>query len=170
MAQGWEGAKKNGHHGKAPVLDLLHLELRKGIGVVGQAQGVERATRVQAVQVGAEVPNAATRAVRLGSAHDHQLGDEDQNNGLGVHQVGVAQVVQPVSSEDGSTGLEPHRALAERHAVVGQDLWDEHTHHTQHGPAGVDHLGLTVLGQSCRVRAQTSGVPAIVTSKLASEV
>jgi len=31
---------EHGEHGQAAVLDLLHLELGKGVGVVGQAQGV----------------------------------------------------------------------------------------------------------------------------------
>jgi hypothetical protein len=32
---------QHGDHGEAPVLQLLHLELSKGVGVVGQAKGVK---------------------------------------------------------------------------------------------------------------------------------
>ena len=32
---------KHGEHGEAAVLDLLHLELSQGVGVLGQAQGVK---------------------------------------------------------------------------------------------------------------------------------
>ncbi len=32
---------KHGEHGEAAVLDLLHLELSKGVGVVSQTKGVE---------------------------------------------------------------------------------------------------------------------------------
>jgi hypothetical protein len=35
---------------QAPVFELLDLELCQGVGVIGQAQGVEGATRVQLVQ------------------------------------------------------------------------------------------------------------------------
>jgi hypothetical protein len=42
---------EHAEHGQATVLDLLDLELSKGIWVIGQAQGVEVvATRVEFVQ------------------------------------------------------------------------------------------------------------------------
>ena len=40
---------QHGHHGEAPVLDLLHLQLGQGVGVVGQAEGVKGAAGVQSV-------------------------------------------------------------------------------------------------------------------------
>jgi hypothetical protein len=40
---------KDGHQREAAALDLLHLELGKGVGVVGQAQWVEGAAGVQVV-------------------------------------------------------------------------------------------------------------------------
>ena len=67
---------QHGHHGQPPVLDLLHLQLSERVWVVGQTQGVERATGVQAVQILAEITHAATRAVRLHGAHDGQGGQE----------------------------------------------------------------------------------------------
>jgi len=123
--QGLDVEPQHGHHCKAPILDLLDLQLRQGVGVVGQPKGIERATWVQAVQVGAEVAHAPAGPVCLSGTHDHQLGDEDQDDGLGVHQVGIAQVVQPIRPKDGGTGLEPHSALSERHPVVGEDLWGQ---------------------------------------------
>ena len=41
---------QDGDHGKTAVLDLLDLQLLKDLWVVGQAQWVERAARVQVVQ------------------------------------------------------------------------------------------------------------------------
>jgi hypothetical protein len=50
---------KHGEHCQAAVLDLLHLQLSKGVGVVSQGQGVEGTTGVQGVQT----LNAGGRAV-----------------------------------------------------------------------------------------------------------
>eukprot|EP00197_Chlamydomonas_leiostraca_P002959 CAMPEP_0202864532 /NCGR_PEP_ID=MMETSP1391-20130828/4724_1 /ASSEMBLY_ACC=CAM_ASM_000867 /TAXON_ID=1034604 /ORGANISM="Chlamydomonas leiostraca, Strain SAG 11-49" /LENGTH=91 /DNA_ID=CAMNT_0049544285 /DNA_START=144 /DNA_END=415 /DNA_ORIENTATION=+ len=41
-----------GEHGQAAVLQLLHLQLSQGVGVVSQTQGVEGAAGVQGVQAG----------------------------------------------------------------------------------------------------------------------
>eukprot|EP00667_Euglena_gracilis_P033860 EG_transcript_56698 len=46
---------EDGHHGQPAVLDLLHLQLQECLGVIGQTQGVERATGVQGVEVRPEV-------------------------------------------------------------------------------------------------------------------
>jgi len=73
---------QHGDHGEAPVLQLLHLELSKGVGVVGQAKGVKGLTRVQGVQ--ALAGGAAVDAVALNQAHEHQLGQQDGDDGLGV--------------------------------------------------------------------------------------
>ncbi len=43
---------EGGEHGKASVLDLLHLELSEGLWVISQAQGIKESTSgVQLVQV-----------------------------------------------------------------------------------------------------------------------
>ena len=74
--QGLDIETQHGNHGQSAVLDLLHLQLGKGVWVVSQAQGVEGATRVQAVQILTELTNAATRAVGLHGTHDGQGGQE----------------------------------------------------------------------------------------------
>lgn len=54
--------------------------------------------------------------------------------------------------------------------VVGQDLWQGTAQGTQHGPASVDHLQLTVPPEGLWVSGQTSGIPTIVTSELTGQV
>ena len=80
-------------HGEAAVLDLLDLELGKGVGVVGQAQGVEGAARVERVEA-LDAGGLARVAEGLGLAHE---GDRDGDGGddrLGVDQRRVAEVVE----------------------------------------------------------------------------
>mmetsp|Transcript_36641 Transcript_36641/g.79006 ORF Transcript_36641/g.79006 Transcript_36641/m.79006 type:complete len:284 (-) Transcript_36641:28-879(-) len=164
---------EHGEHGQAAVLDLLHLQLSEGVGVVSQAQGVEvLATRVQLVQVLTEATGGheASGAEGLGLAHQDDLHRQDGQDGLGVHQVGVAQVVQAALGEDLGAGLEPD-GLAERDAVVlGQDLGGDAAQGAQHSPASVDDLGLAVGGKGLRVSGQARRVPAVVTGELARQV
>lgn len=42
---------EHGEHGKTAVLDLLHLQELKGVGVLGKAKGIEGAARVQLVKI-----------------------------------------------------------------------------------------------------------------------
>jgi hypothetical protein len=62
---------EHGEHGQAAVLDLLDLQLSEGVGVVSQAQGVERLAGVQRVQ--ALAGGAAVHAVALNQAHQDDL-------------------------------------------------------------------------------------------------
>ena len=62
---------EHGEHRKAAVLDLLHLQLGEGVGVVSQAEGIEALTRVQGVEVLTQW--AAVDAERLSAAHQHNL-------------------------------------------------------------------------------------------------
>jgi hypothetical protein len=90
-------------HGKAAVLDLLDLELGEGDGIVGEAEGVEvLAAGVEAVAVAV----VAVDAEALDEPHEDDLGTEHGEDALRVHQVGVAQVVQPTLGEDLCAGLE----------------------------------------------------------------
>ena len=64
----------------------------------------------------------------LPAAHLDSQGSDDV---LGVHQVGVAQVVQPIRLEDLTASLEPHGSLrGEGHAVLGQELRGNDTQST----------------------------------------
>ncbi len=97
---------KHGKHGQAAVLDLLHLELSKGVRVVSQANGIEEvSSRVELVQ--AFTQGAAIHPVALNEAHEDNLGGGDGQDGLGVDQVGVAQVVQATVGKDLGAGLPP---------------------------------------------------------------
>mmetsp|Transcript_15040 Transcript_15040/g.45440 ORF Transcript_15040/g.45440 Transcript_15040/m.45440 type:complete len:200 (+) Transcript_15040:242-841(+) len=111
---------KHGEHGKAPILDLLHLELSEGVGVIGKAQGVERSTGVCLLLW--SLPKWSTILTeRLGPTHEDDLAGEGGNDGLGMHQGRVAQVVKPALVEDLGACLEP-RGLLELHPVSLQQL------------------------------------------------
>jgi hypothetical protein len=154
---------KHGEHGEAAVLDLLHLELRRGVGVVGEAQRVEGPAGVHLAE------RAAADAVALDEAHEHDLTRPDGQDALRVYQVRVAEVVETALGEDLRAGLEPN-GLAELDAVLGQDLGEHATERAQHGPAAVDHLQLAVPGEGLRVRGEASGVPPVVAGELAGQV
>ena len=86
---GLDEEAKHGEHGEAAVLDLLDLELGEGVGVIGQAQGVEALAGVEAVE--AEVlADAAVEAVALNQAHEDDGGGDGGADGLGVDEAGVA--------------------------------------------------------------------------------
>jgi hypothetical protein len=164
---GLDEEAEHGKHGEAAVLELLHLELGEGLGVVGQAEGVEAAARVQRVDDLAERP--AGNAVALDGTHEHDLAGPDGEDALRVDQAGVAEVVQPALAEDLGAGLEPD-GLAELDAVAGEQLGEDAAERAEHGPAGVDHLQLAVLGECLGVGGQPGGVPAVVAGELAGEV
>ncbi|GIL65756.1 hypothetical protein Vafri_19455, partial [Volvox africanus] len=88
---------------------------------------------------------------------------------LGVHQRGVAQVVQTALLEDLSAGLEPH-GLTELHAVLRQQLGGHAAQGAKHGPAGMDQLQLAVALEGLRVSRQAGSVPAVVAGELAGQV
>ena len=60
-------AHQDGDHGEAAVLDLLDLELLEDLRVVGQAQRVEGAARVQVVQAIEDVAVELADAGRVAS-------------------------------------------------------------------------------------------------------
>ena len=103
---------EHGEHGKASVLELLNLELSEGVRVVSQAQGVEGATGVEGVQTlkadGGNTGGGAS-AEGLSLSHQDDLDGDGGDDGLGVDQAGLAQVVQAIISEDLGSGLEPDR-------------------------------------------------------------
>ena len=62
---------EHGEHSEAAVLELLNLELSKGVGVVSEAKGVEGLTGVQWVKSLAS--GATVYAVSLNQAHEDHL-------------------------------------------------------------------------------------------------
>lgn len=158
---------KHGEHGKAAVLDLLHLELRKGLRVVSQAKGVEGAARIDGVQALAQWTAADT--VALDKAHEDDLAGPDGEDALSMNEVRVAKVVKAALGEDLGPSLEPD-SLAELDAVLGEDFREDAAQGTQHGPSAVDHLQLPVLGECLRVGRQPRRVPPVVPWELPCQV
>ena len=127
---------KNNHRGGA------RLELGEGVRVVSEAEGVKViAAGVHLVE--ALAARAAVHSVALDRAHQQHLAGHNGDDGLRVHQGGVAQVVQAAGGEDLRAGLPPD-GLAEGDAVLGQQLWGDAAQRAQHGPPCVDHLDLAV--------------------------
>jgi len=87
-----------------------------------------------------------------------------------VDQAGVAQVVEAAVLEDGGADLEPHAAGGEVGVALGDELGGHAAQGAEHGPAGVDHLDLPVLGKGGGVGGEAGGVPAVVTGELAGQV
>ena len=160
---------KHGEHSQASVLDLLHLELSKGIWVVSQSQWVEGLSWVEWVQSLSSW--SSVDSVSLNESHEHNLGEGHGDDGLGVDESWVSEVVESILGEDGGTGLEPHSGVSKvGSSVVLEELWGEASQGSQHSPSGVDHLALSVAGESLWVGRETGGIPSVVSWELTSEV
>ena len=83
---------------------------------------------------------------RLNRRMCKHLAGQDGDDGLGVDEGGVAQVVQAAGGKDLRTGLPPD-GLAEGHAVLGKQLRGQAAQGSEHGPPRVDHLDLAVPAQ-----------------------
>jgi hypothetical protein len=70
------------------------------------------------------------------------LGEDDGDDGLGVNERGVAQIVEAARREDLSASLEPHW-LPEGNLVC-QQLWGDTAQCSQHRPASMDQLDLAI--------------------------
>ena len=86
------------------------------------------------------------------------LGPHDVDDGLRVDEGGVAEVVQATVREDLAAGLPPNSLCDGGALVVGEDLGGQAPDNTEHGPAAVHDLDLTVAaerlgvsGEACRV-------------------
>ena len=88
--------------------------------------------------------------------------------GLGQVQVSLIEGLAGCQGAEGGrlTSLEPH-GLGRAGLV---QLGDDAAQGTEHGPAGVDHLRLTVLLEGLWVGGQAGGVPAEVAGELAGQV
>ena len=156
---------EHGEHGETAVLDLLHLELSECVGVVSKAQGVEGTTGVQGVEALGPLKATAVVTVTLNSTHEDNLNDQGGDDGVCVDEAGEAEVLDALIGEDLGTSLEPGDV-----AGVGRPFGDDAAESTKHGPASVDELDLTVLGEGLGVSGETSGIPAVVTGELTLEV
>jgi hypothetical protein len=77
-------------------------------------------TGVEGVKVLAD--GAAVDAVALNQAHQHNLGQQDSDDGLGVDEGGVAEVVNAALREDLGARLEPDGLAKVGGAVALQQL------------------------------------------------
>ena len=167
---GLDEESEHGEHGKTSVLDLLHLELGEGIRVVSQTQGVEGTSRVEGVE-SLDTRGLSGGTESLGLSHQDNLAGGGGDDGLGVDQGRVSEVVESVISEDRGSGLEPDGRVAEvGNSVVLEQLRDEASQGSEHGPTGVDDLELPVLGKGLRIGRESSGIPAVVTRELSVQV
>jgi hypothetical protein len=197
---GLDEEPEHGEHGEAAVLDLLHLQLRELLRVVGESQRVEAPSRVQRVHHLAERP--AGNPVPLHGSHQHNLNSsdgqcsftlQDQNKEFCLGWIGDRWIGMPyLACPDGEDALCVHEAgvaqvvqaafaedlgaglepdgLAELDAVAGEELGEDAAERAEHGPPAVDHLKLPVLGERLGVSREPRSVPAVVPRELAGEV
>jgi len=161
-------------HGEAAVLDLLDLELLQGLGVVGQAQGVEGASRVKRVEPvkdrGIKLADArgVARGALSGSAEALDGGDQRHVDGgdggqrqrVGDDPSGHGEVGQRAGVGELERRVEPGRA-AQVGAVGLEALRDDGPGGAEHGPAGVEKLVGAVLLDALGVLAEAQGVVAV---------
>ncbi|KAJ6920863.1 hypothetical protein NC651_014441 [Populus alba x Populus x berolinensis] len=93
----------------------------------------------------------------------------DGQDALCVDQARVAQVVKSTLAEDLGSSLEPN-SLTELDTVAGQELGEDASQSSKHGPPGMDDFKLTVLGKGLWVSREASSVPAVVTRELTGQV
>ena len=110
-----------------------------------------RLTWVQAVEA-LDAWGLAVGAVGLSAAHEDDLDGQGGNDGLGVHQGGVAQVVQAARAEDLGASLEPGGLTELDASVLLQQLGRHAAQSAQHGPAGMDDLDRAVAVSKDRSR------------------
>ena len=164
---------KVGNQGEAAVLDLLHLELSKRIGIVSKAQRIEGSTGIEAIK--ALSPGTGTftapGAEGLGLPEEDNLDSDSSHDGLSMNKGGVAEVVQAIIREDGGTGLEPDGGITEiSNAVSLEELGGDDAEGTEESPASVDDLNFTETSKGLGVSGQAGSVPAVVSGVFALQV
>ena len=128
---------QHGEHSKSSVLELLNLELSEDLWVVSKSKGVEGiSTRIKLVRELVSGWELATCPVGLDKSHHDDLNGQDSDDGLGVDQAWVSEVVKSALVEDEGTSLEPRNVLG---GVEG--LWKHATEGTEHSPPAVEHFG-----------------------------
>ncbi|KAK2985766.1 hypothetical protein RJ640_025774 [Escallonia rubra] len=78
-------------------------------------------------------------AVTFNGTHQDDLGGPNGQDALCVDQTWVSQVIKATLAENLSSGLEPH-SLAELDTIAGQQLGEDASKGSKHGPSGVNHL------------------------------
>ncbi len=159
---------EHGEHSKTSVLDLLDLELSKGIGVVSKTQGVESLTGVEGVKT--LTGGATVHTVSLNETHENNLGEESCSDRLGVDESGVAEVVEATILENGGADLEPDGLTKVNGTVALEELGGDASESTKHSPASVDDLEFSVASKGLGVGGHASGVPTVITRVFALEV
>jgi len=152
-------------HSKTSILNLLDLEVGKGIRVVSKAQGVEGTTRVEAIKALRPFETATVITVTLDGTHEDVLDDQGSNDRMSVDNTGDSKVLDALIRENLGTSVEPLDVTS-----IGQRLGDNAAESTKHGPASVDQFNLTVLGKSLGISRETSGIPAVITGIFTSKV
>jgi len=163
---------EHGEHSKTSVLDLLDLELSEGVWVISKTQWVEWTSWVESVETLSPVEGTSWGVTEgLSLSHEDHLASNSGNNGLSMDQVGVSEVVKSVIREDGSSGLEPNSSISELSGSVGlEKLWGDASKGSQHSPAGVDKLKLTVLGESLWISRESSSIPSVISWEFSVQV
>mmetsp|Transcript_18677 Transcript_18677/g.46492 ORF Transcript_18677/g.46492 Transcript_18677/m.46492 type:complete len:311 (+) Transcript_18677:131-1063(+) len=159
-------APEDGHHGQAPVGDLLLLQLLLPLGVLGVAHLVEEAGRVADVLVvpAVVVLEEGVLVHAAGVLHVVPAADLSPVH-HGKHDPGELALAGPVLVR---VGAHPVGQVA--HARAGQQLGHRHARHAQHRPAAVHQLGLHEPLQVLGVGAEAEGVEAVVAGEGAVEV
>lgn len=160
---GLDEEAQHGEHGQPSVLDLLHLEQRRLVGVGGEAERVERAAWVELV---IEFQSVGDPVV-LGASDEDDLGDDGEDQ---VDRDAVAEVVEGVAVKEQGAGLEPNGLGAAVRAKLVERLGDDESGGAEHGPPGMDELKGLVLGEVLWLLAQTKRIVAVVSGNLAVEV
>ena len=160
---------EHGNHGETAVLDLLHLQFSKGVGVISQAQRVKVVT-TGVVLVQTLASGSTVHTVSLHCSHEDDLGDDNGNDGLGMDQSRVAKVVKSSFSENLGTSLEPNWLLEVHTSVGAEKLRGDAPKSSKHGPASVHQLSLAVGSEGLGISGEPSGIPAIVTWVLSRQV
>ncbi|KAK2987242.1 hypothetical protein RJ640_001758, partial [Escallonia rubra] len=137
-------------------------KLSKGLGIISKTQWVKTSAWVKWVNDLSEW--SAGNTVAFYGSHQYNLSSPDCQDALGVDQAWIAQVVESTFAENLGSSLEPH-CLAELDTIAGQQLGEDASKGSKHGPSGVNHLELTVLGESFWVCRKPGSVPTVVTGE-----
>ena len=156
---------EHGEHSKTSVLDFLHLQLSEGIWVVSQTQWVEWTTWVQSVKTLGPFKVTSAVTVSLDGTHEDDLDNQSGNNTVGIDESVDSEVLDTLVLEDLGTSIEPSNVSS-----VGGPFWDQAAQGTEHSPAGVDQLQLSVTGKSLWIGRESCGIPAVVSWEFTSEV
>ncbi|KAL4589581.1 hypothetical protein LXL04_002489 [Taraxacum kok-saghyz] len=96
-------------------------------------------------------------SVTLNRTHQDDLGGPNGQDALGMDQTGVSQVIKPTFAKDLGSGLEPY-GLTELDTIAGQELREDTSKSSKHGPSAVDHLKLARCPTRSHLGTHRSGM------------